>query len=91
MAHAHLWRLAFGPGRERYEVVRTAYNLVRPDGFSPVPPFEEWRGMSDICGHAYCRYTAVLVFKAKPIGAFNPNQAVRCMQKLHDHVGLEIQ
>lgn len=54
-AHRQLWCLASGPDRERYEELRAAYNPVRPAGLSPAPPFEEWRGMSDICDHAYCR------------------------------------
>eukprot|EP00903_Cladosiphon_okamuranus_P006027 g5945.t1 len=54
-AHSQLWCLAFGPDRERYEELRAAYNPVRPAGCPPAPPFEEWRGMSDICDHAYCR------------------------------------
>ena len=56
-AHSQLWCLAFGPDRERYEELRAAYNPVRPAGCPPAPPFEDWRGMSDICDHAYCRCT----------------------------------
>lgn len=59
-AHAELLDLAFRRDREQYEELRAAYNPVRPVGYSPAPPFEEWRGMSDICDHAYCRYYEVL-------------------------------
>ena len=44
--------------REVYDRLRAAYNLSRPGGASPpVPPMEEWRGMSMICGDLQCRYT----------------------------------
>ncbi|CAM9789924.1 unnamed protein product, partial [Scytosiphon promiscuus] len=54
-AHAHLWGLATVHQKEQYEELRAAYNRVRFAGSSPAPPFEEWRGMSDLCDHAYCR------------------------------------
>lgn len=54
-AHSQLWCLSLGPDRERYEELRAVYNPVRPAGLLPAPPFEEWRGMSDICDHPYCR------------------------------------
>lgn len=54
-AHAHLWGLAKVNQRDQYEELRAAYNGVRFAGSSPAPPFEEWRGMSDLCDHPYCR------------------------------------
>lgn len=64
--HAQLWSLASGPHRERYEELRAAYNPVRPEGSSPAPPYEEWRGMSDICDDpdVFCRYIPGVCTKA---------------------------
>lgn len=41
---------------EMYDRLRAAYNPCRPLGSSPVPPLEEWQGMSSICEDVYCRY-----------------------------------
>eukprot|EP00752_Nemacystus_decipiens_P006689 g6015.t1 len=58
IAHSHLFLLGFGRQRYKYEQVRAAYNSVRPPGSLAVPPFEEFRGVSDICDHPYCRRAA---------------------------------
>ncbi|CAM9748894.1 unnamed protein product [Scytosiphon promiscuus] len=42
-----------------YEAVRRVYNSVRPAGWKPVMPFEEWTSMTDICEHIFCRSTQV--------------------------------
>lgn len=55
IAHTHLFMLAFSHQRCKYEEVRASYNSVRPPGSLKVPPFEEFRGVSDICDHTYCR------------------------------------
>lgn len=45
------------PGaREMYDMLRGVYNPFRPNGSPPLPPLEEWRGMSGICEDTYCRY-----------------------------------
>eukprot|EP00903_Cladosiphon_okamuranus_P015988 g14766.t1 len=41
--------------REMYNMLRDVYNPFRPAGSSPVPPLEEWQGLSAICEDPYCR------------------------------------
>ena len=55
--HGNLQLLASGPHRERYEELKAAYNLVRPEGSAAAPSYEEWRCISDICDHpdVFCR------------------------------------
>lgn len=45
--------------RAVYDRLRAAYNPFRPIGSLPVPPLEEWQGMSRICDDLYCRYVRV--------------------------------
>ena len=47
--------------------MRAAYNSTRPTGFLAAPPFEEWRGISDICGHPYCRCVCTIRRKYLPL------------------------
>eukprot|EP00752_Nemacystus_decipiens_P006693 g6017.t3 len=55
--HSYLLSLAFTGKRRTYEEVRASYNSVLPPECWPAPPFEEFRGISDICHHAHCRKT----------------------------------
>lgn len=56
-AHSMFNTLATFRSRHDYEALRAAYNSARlVDGSRPAPPFEEWRGISDICDRAGCRY-----------------------------------
>lgn len=55
IAHSHIFMLAFSRQRYKYQEVRASYNAVRPAGSLAVPPFEEFRGVSDICDHPWCR------------------------------------
>lgn len=60
MAHmmlAALTALDDAGARGVYDRLRAAYNPSRPLGSSPVPPLEEWQGMSLICDDIQCRYT----------------------------------
>lgn len=41
--------------REMYDTLRAAYNPSRARGTSPVPPLEEWQGLSSICENLQCR------------------------------------
>lgn len=41
--------------RPLYDKLRNAYNPMRPPDFRAIPSFEEWRGMTEICDHLYCR------------------------------------
>ncbi len=43
----------------KYEELRTTYNSVIDDGDRRIPPQEEWRGMTSICDHIFCRWVAV--------------------------------
>lgn len=40
---------------ELYNTLRTAYNLARLPAAAPIPPLEEWQGVSHCCGSCYCR------------------------------------
>ena len=40
----------------KYESLRTSYNSVADTGAPRAPPFEEFRGMSSICGNIFCRW-----------------------------------
>ncbi|CAM9315888.1 unnamed protein product [Pylaiella littoralis] len=66
-AHVQLWGLAVRGHREKYEELRAAYNPVRSAISPPAPPFEEWRGVADICNHAYCRHASEqMAFLVRP-------------------------
>lgn len=41
---------------EMYDKVREGYNRVRPELTTPLPPMEEWPGMTAICDTVFCRY-----------------------------------
>lgn len=53
---AALAALDISGAREVYNTLRDVYNRSRPLGSSPVPPLDEWQGMSAICEDTYCRY-----------------------------------
>lgn len=55
-AHCKLHTLAMTRNRRWYEALRASYNSIRPAGHPPAPPLEEWRGVSDIYDHTFCRY-----------------------------------
>ena len=45
--------------KEKYEELRNAYNSVIDNDdrcAKHVPPMEEWRGMTGICDHIFCRW-----------------------------------
>eukprot|EP00752_Nemacystus_decipiens_P002827 g2635.t1 len=54
-AHAVLHSSATLRSRQDYEALRATYNSARLVGSRPAPPFEEWRGISDVCGYPGCR------------------------------------
>lgn len=56
IASAALAALDASGARELYDTLRAAYNPFRPPGSPPVPPLEEWQGVSAICEDTYCRY-----------------------------------
>ncbi len=39
-----------------YSTLRAAYNANLPPGAPPLPPLEEWQGVSSCCDYFYCRY-----------------------------------
>lgn len=41
---------------ELYNALRTTYNRTRLPGAVPLPPLEEWKGISHLCKSCYCRY-----------------------------------
>ena len=45
--------------RQVYDRVRALFNGTRPPGWKPIPPFEEWQGISACCNHVHCRYVLV--------------------------------
>ncbi|CAM9840360.1 unnamed protein product [Ectocarpus fasciculatus] len=44
-----------------YGRLRRAYNSTRFPDSSPVPPFEEWQGVSSFCDSFYCRTLELLI------------------------------
>lgn len=46
--------------RELFDRVRSAYNRMRQPGALPIPPFEEWQGVSPICSSPLCRCAAIV-------------------------------
>ncbi|CAN0564035.1 unnamed protein product [Ectocarpus sp. 12 AP-2014] len=42
--------------RGMYDRLRRAYNSTRLPDSSPIPPFEEWQGVSSCCDSFYCRF-----------------------------------
>ena len=58
IAHVLLGALAAldGPTAvDLYGRLRAVYNHSRPAGVLPVPPLEEWRGISSFCQEFHCR------------------------------------
>ena len=46
----------------KYEELRNVYNSVIDDGDEGsrrVPPMGEWRGMTSICDHVFCRWVVI--------------------------------
>ena len=80
-AHTHLWSLASGPHRERYEELRAVYNMVRPEGSKAAPPYEDWTGISDVCDHTgvFCRY--VCEFSSRSWRAVSGSRSVPCRRR----------
>ena len=58
---AGLARLAISSSHQVYDRLRAAYNSCRPHGSVPVPPLEEWHGMSSICEDPCCRCEGVSI------------------------------
>lgn len=58
MAHTMLLMIAICGARDLFEDLRASFNRMRLASALPIPPFEEWRGLSSICDHVYCRYLA---------------------------------
>lgn len=56
ISHLLILALAFFGERELYEKLRAAYNPMHSSGTPPIPPFEEWQGISSCCDHIYCRW-----------------------------------
>eukprot|EP00752_Nemacystus_decipiens_P005054 g4589.t1 len=57
-AHVMITALAAmdgGKARELYHTLRTSYNSARLPGTVPLPPLEEWQGISRCCEYIYCR------------------------------------
>ena len=59
MTHCALGLFAELETGERYTELRHLYNRMKPAGFDVAPPYEEFRGMDDICHHIFCRWVAV--------------------------------
>ena len=39
-----------------YDKLGAAYNSALRPGARPIPPFEEWQGVSSCCDNYYCRW-----------------------------------
>ncbi|CAM9912130.1 unnamed protein product [Ectocarpus sp. 4 AP-2014] len=61
---------------EMYDRLRAAYNPCRPLGSSPVPPLEEWQGMSSICEDVYCRAIERVMASDKMRAFSNPGDGI---------------
>lgn len=46
---------------EKYEELRTAHNFVVDNDALRAPPFEEFRGISSICGNIFCKWVLCCV------------------------------
>lgn len=42
--------------RQLYDKLRNAFNQTLPPESLPLPPLEEWQGISAHCDHFYCRW-----------------------------------
>ncbi len=51
-----LTRIDTSSSRDAYNRLRTVYNSYCPPDSLPVPPLEEWQGLSSICEVISCRY-----------------------------------
>lgn len=51
-----LTRIDASNSRDAYERLRGVYNSCCPPRSVPVPPLEEWQGLSSICKGFSCRY-----------------------------------
>ena len=55
----------------KYEQLRNSYNSVIDDGdlgSLRVPLMKEWRGMTSICDHTFCRWAMIRVCVGSPAG-----------------------
>eukprot|EP00903_Cladosiphon_okamuranus_P015990 g14768.t1 len=55
--------------QELYRRLRAAYNSHRLPGTAPVPPLEEWQGVSGCCDEFYCRTMEPLISRIILSGA----------------------
>lgn len=55
LAHCCLTAMAVSRNAEKYEELRNSYNSVVDSDAMEVAPFEEFRGMSEICGNIFCK------------------------------------
>ncbi|CAN0114716.1 unnamed protein product, partial [Ectocarpus fasciculatus] len=55
ISHLLITMIATFEDRQLYTTLMVAYNPIRPAGYLPIPPFEEWEGVSNLCSHVYCR------------------------------------
>lgn len=44
-----------------YDKLSAAYNSAIRPGSRPIPPFEEWQGVSSFCDNFYCRWVFLFV------------------------------
>ncbi|CAB1103083.1 unnamed protein product [Ectocarpus sp. CCAP 1310/34] len=80
VAHIMVTALAaIGNSRTRgmYDRLRRAYNSTRFPDSSPIPPFEEWQGVSSFCDTFYCRTMELLIVGDEMGGMFAAGQNAR--------------
>eukprot|EP00903_Cladosiphon_okamuranus_P015538 g14344.t1 len=58
---------------ELYARLRAAYNSMRPPDSLPIPPLEEWQGVSSFCGDFHCR-SIEGVFESGALGVFSTSR-----------------
>ncbi|CBJ28453.1 hypothetical protein Esi_0106_0024 [Ectocarpus siliculosus] len=80
VAHIMMTALAvIGDSRARgmYDRLRRAYNSTRLPDSTPIPPFEEWQGVSSFCDTFYCRTMELLIVGDEMGGIFAAGQNAR--------------
>ncbi|CAM9219819.1 unnamed protein product [Ectocarpus sp. 4 AP-2014] len=80
VAHIMLTALAaIGDSRARgmYDRLRRAYNSTCLSGSTPIPPLEEWQGVSSFCDTFYCRTMELLIVGDEMGGIFAAGQNAR--------------
>ncbi|CAM9689429.1 unnamed protein product [Ectocarpus sp. 6 AP-2014] len=83
LAHMVLVSLAaIGGSRAQamYDRLRGSYNALRPSGWRPVPPLEEWDGVGAFCDDSYCRAMDLVASKLAAFSAPSVDSTDTCVE-----------